>query len=201
MIRLILVRHAITTCNEGGNLSGQIDSTLSEKGKLQVEQLTCYLKDENIDEIYTTPFSRTKDTMEKLAQIKSIEINETDKFNEIDFGEFDGLNFDIIKRDYPEEFEKMIKEGLEYTYPKGESLIDTFDRVSKELENILKDKDNKTILICSHGGTIRNILSYLISKDYKYHWNFKIDNASVSVVEVENDFAVINKLNDTSFLA
>ena len=201
MIRLILVRHAITTCNEGGNLSGQIDSTLSEKGKLQVEQLTCYLKDENIDEIYTTPFSRTKDTMEKLAQIKSIEINETDKFNEIDFGEFDGLNFDIIKRDYPEEFEKMIKEGSEYTYPKGESLIDTFDRVSKELENILKDKDNKTILICSHGGTIRNILSYLISKDYKYHWNFKIDNASVSVVEVENDFAVINKLNDTSFLA
>ena len=201
MIRLILVRHAITTCNEGGNLSGQIDSTLSEKGKLQVEQLTCYLKDENIDEIYTTPFSRTKDTMEKLAQIKSIEINETDKFNEIDFGEFDGLSFDIIKRDYPEEFEKMIKEGLEYTYPKGESLIDTFDRVSKELENILKDKDNKTILICSHGGTIRNILSYLISKDYKYHWNFKIDNASVSVVEVENDFAVINKLNDTSFLA
>lgn len=201
MIRLILVRHAITTCNEGGNLSGQIDSTLSKKGKLQVKQLTCYLKDENIDEIYTTPFSRTKDTMEKLAQIKSIEINETDKFNEIDFGEFDGLNFDIIKRDYPEEFEKMIKEGLEYTYPKGESLIDTFDRVSKELENILKDKDNKTILICSHGGTIRNILSYLISKDYKYHWNFKIDNASVSVVEVENDFAVINKLNDTSFLA
>lgn len=201
MIRLILVRHAITTCNEGGNLSGQIDSTLSEKGKLQVEQLTCYLKDENIDEIYTTPFSRTKDTMEKLAQIKSIEINETDKFNEIDFGEFDGLSFDIIKRDYPEEFEKMIKEGPEYTYPKGESLIDTFDRVSKELENILKDKDNKTILICSHGGTIRNILSYLISKDYKYHWNFKIDNASVSVVEVENDFAVINKLNDTSFLA
>ena len=201
MIRLILVRHAITTCNEGGSLSGQIDSTLSEKGKLQVEQLTCYLKDENIDEIYTTPFSRTKDTMEKLAQIKSIEINETDKFNEIDFGEFDGLSFDIIKRDYPEEFEKMIKEGSEYTYPKGESLIDTFDRVSKELENILKDKDNKTILICSHGGTIRNILSYLISKDYKYHWNFKIDNASVSVVEVENDFAVINKLNDTSFLA
>lgn len=166
-----------------------------------MKQLTCYLKDENIDEIYTTPFSRTKDTMEKLAQIKSIEINETDKFNEIDFGEFDGLNFDIIKRDYPEEFEKMIKEGLEYTYPKGESLIDTFDRVSKELEKILKDKDNKTILICSHGGTIRNILSYLISKDYKYHWNFKIDNASVSVVEVENDFAVINKLNDTSFLA
>lgn len=201
MIRLILVRHAITTCNEGGSLSGQIDSTLSKKGKLQVEQLTCYLKDENIDEIYTTPFSRTKDTMEKLAQIKSIEINETDKFNEIDFGEFDGLSFDIIKRDYPEEFEKMIKEGSEYTYPKGESLIDTFDRVSKELENILKDKDNKTILICSHGGTIRNILSYLISKDYKYHWNFKIDNASVSVVEVENDFAVINKLNDTSFLA
>ena len=35
MTRLILVRHGITICNEGGVLSGLTDSILSEKGKLQ----------------------------------------------------------------------------------------------------------------------------------------------------------------------
>ena len=55
-------------------------------------------------------------------------------------------------------------------------------------------------MICAHGGTIRNIVSYLICDDYKHHWNFKIDNASVTIIEIENNFAVLNKLNDTSFL-
>ena len=49
-------------------------------------------------------------------------------------------------------------------------------------------------------GTIRNILTYLISNSFEYHWNFKIDNASISIVEIDNGFAVINKLNETSFL-
>ena len=200
MIKLILVRHAITTCNAGGNLSGLTDSMLSEKGKLQVKNLTNYLKDENIDEIYSTPFSRTKETIRKLAEIKNIDIVETDELNEINFGYFEGLGFEFIQREYPEEFEKMINEGFDYKYPQGESLKDTFYRVAKKLDNIMKDKDSKTILICSHGGTIRNIISYLLTNDYKYHWNFKIDNSSVSIIEIDNKFAVINKLNDTSFL-
>lgn len=200
MIKLILVRHAITTCNEGGNLSGLTDSMLSEKGKLQVKNLTNYLKDETIDEIYSTPFSRTKETIRKLAEIKNIDIVETDELNEINFGDFEGLGFEFIQREYPEEFEKMINEGFDYKYPQGESLKDTFYRVAKKLDNIMKDKDSKTILICSHGGAIRNIISYLLTNDYKYHWNFKIDNSSVSIIEIDNKFAVINKLNDTSFL-
>ena len=95
----------------------------------------------------------------------------------------------------------MIKEGYEYRYPNGESLIDCYERVSKEIQLILDNAENNdTILICSHAGTIRNILTYLISHSHKYHWNFKIDNASVSVVEVDDGFAVIDRLNDTSFL-
>ena len=200
MVKLILVRHAITICNEGGNLSGLTDSILSEEGKLQVETLTNYLKDEKIDEIYSTPFSRTKETINKLAKIKNIDIIETNELNEINFGAFEGLGFEYIQKEYPEEFKKMISEGFDYKYPHGESLKDTFYRVVKQLDNIIKDKDSKVILICAHGGTIRNIISYLVTNDYKYHWNFKIDNASVSVIEIDNNFAVINKLNDTSFL-
>ena len=200
MIRFILVRHATTTCNEGGNLSGLTDSILSEVGKKQVEQLTNYLKKEKIDEIYATPFTRTKETIKELARIKNISVIETKEFNEINFGDFEGLGFNIIKKQYPEEFQKMISEGFEYEYPNGESLKDTFYRVGKKLKEIMTYNDSKTVLICAHGGTIRNIISYLLAADHKYHWNFKIDNASISIIEVDNEFAVINKLNDTSFL-
>ena len=51
MTRLILVRHCTTICNEGGVLSGLTDSKLSEKGKLQANKLTEFLKNEKIDKI------------------------------------------------------------------------------------------------------------------------------------------------------
>ena len=201
MKKLILVRHVRTKDNELSKLSGHIDSKVSEEGKAQIKKITEYLSDEKINSIYTTTSSRTKETVKDLAEINSIQIQESKDLQEINFGDFEGKDFKEIQKNYPKEFDKMIKEGYEYRYPNGESLIDCYERVSKEIQLILDNAENNdTILICSHAGTIINILTYLISHSHKYHWNFKIDNASVSVVEVDDGFAVIDRLNDTSFL-
>ena len=183
MVKLILVRHALTVDNQKSRLSGHIDSSVSEEGKEQIDKITNYLKDFDIDKIYTTTSSRTKDSLK-----------------EISFGDFEGLTFKEIENRYPEEFQDMIKKGYEYKYPNGESLIDSYNRVCTELDNIISDCDNQTILICSHGGTIRNIITYLISNSYKYHWNFKIDNGSVTILEIQDGFTVITTMNNTSFI-
>ena len=200
MVKLILVRHALTVDNQKSRLSGHIDSSISEEGKEQIDKITNYLKDFDIDKIYTTTSSRTKDTVKKLSELKSIEIIEKESLNEISFGDFEGLTFDEIKDKYPKEFQDMIEKGYEYKYPNGESLIDSYNRVCIELDNIISNNDDRTILICSHGGTIRNIITYLISNSYKYHWNFKIDNGSVTILEVQDGFTVITAMNNTSFI-
>ena len=200
MVKLILVRHALTVDNQKSRLSGHIDSSISEEGKEQIDKITNYLKDLDIDKIYTTTSSRTKDTVKKLSELKSIEIIEKESLKEISFGDFEGLTFDEIKDKYPKEFQDMIEKGYEYKYPNGESLIDSYNRVCIELDNIISNNDDRTILICSHGGTIRNIITYLISNSYKYHWNFKIDNGSVTILEVQDGFTVITAMNNTSFI-
>ena len=200
MVKLILVRHALTVDNQKSRLSGHIDSSISEEGKEQIDKITNYLKDVDIDKIYTTTSSRTKDTVKKLSKLKSIEIIEKESLKEISFGDFERLTFDEIKNKYPKEFQDMIEKGYEYKYPNGESLIDSYNRVCIELDNIISNNDNRTILICSHGGTIRNIITYLISNSYKYHWNFKIDNGSVTILEVQDGFTVITAMNNTSFI-
>lgn len=200
MVKLILVRHALTVDNQKSILSGHIDSAISEEGKEQIDKITNYLKDFDIDKIYTTTSSRTKDTVKKLSELKSIEIIEKESLKEISFGDFEGLTFDEIKDKYPKEFQDMIQKGYEYKYPNGESLIDSYNRVCIELDNIISNNDDRTILICSHGGTIRNIITYLISNSYKYHWNFKIDNGSVTILEVQDGFTVITAMNNTSFI-
>ena len=200
MVKLILVRHALTVDNQKSRLSGHIDSSISEEGKEQIDKITNYLKDFDIDKIYTTTSSRTKDTVKKLSELKSIEIIEKESLKEISFGDFEGLTFDEIKDKYPKEFQDMIEKGYEYKYPNGESLIDSYNRVCIELDNIISNNDDRTILICSHGGTIRNIITYLISNSYKYHWNFKIDNGSVTILEVQDGFTVITAMNNTSLI-
>ena len=200
MVKLILVRHALTVDNQKSRLSGHIDSSVSEEGKEQIDKITNYLKDFDIYKIYTTTSSRTKDTVKKLSELKSIEIIEKESLKEISFGDFEGLTFDEIKDKYPKEFQDMIEKGYEYKYPNGESLIDSYNRVCIELDNIISNNDDRTILICSHGGTIRNIITYLISNSYKYHWNFKIDNGSVTILEVQDGFTVITAMNNTSFI-
>ncbi|MEG1311115.1 MAG: histidine phosphatase family protein [Romboutsia sp.] len=199
MTKLILVRHALTIDNQKSRLSGHIDSIVSEEGKLQIKKLTNYLSKIHIDKIYTTSSSRTKDTVKELAILKCINIIEKDNLKEINFGNFEGMTFDEIKSEHTKEFQKMINEGYNYKYPNGESLIMTYNRVAEEIDKIILDNKNKTVLICSHGGTIRNIITYLISNSYKYHWNFKIDNASISIIEVNNGFSVINTMNDMNF--
>ena len=193
MVKLILVRHALTVDNQKSRLSGHIDSSISEEGKEQIDKITNYLKDFDIDKIYTTTSSRTKDTVKKLSELKSIEIIEKESLKEISFGDFEGLTFDEIKDKYPKEFQDMIEKGYEYKYPNGESLIDSYNRVCIELDNIISNNDY-------HGGTIRNIITYLISNSYKYHWNFKIDNGSVTILEVQDGFTVITAMNNTSFI-
>ena len=200
MVKLILVRHALTVDNQKSRLSGDIDSSISQDGKEQIDKITNYLKDFDIDKIYTTTSSRTKDTVKKLSELKSIEIIEKESLKEISFGDFEGLTFDEIKDKYTKEFQDMIQKGYEYKYPNGESLIDSYNRVCIELDNIISNNDDRTILICSHGGTIRNIITYLISNSYKYHWNFKIDNGSVTILEVQDGFTVITAMNNTSFI-
>lgn len=201
MTKLILVRHALTTDNQNNRLSGHIDSQVSEIGKKQIKQLTRYLEDIKIDSIYTTTSSRTKDTVKEISKIKDIQIKEKENLKEISFGDFEGITFEDIKNSYPNEFQDMINKGYEYKYPNGESLIDSYNRVADEISNILSEEKNKTVLVCSHGGTIRNIITYLISNSYKYHWNFKIDNASVTILEIDNGFTVINTMNNTNFMS
>lgn len=201
MKKLILVRHVLTEDNKKSKLSGHIDSKVSAEGRVQIEKLTEYLKNEKIDKIYSTTSTRTKETVKNLANINNIVVKPLENLKEINFGDFEGKDFVEIQRDYPDEYKKMEKQGYEYKYPNGESLIECFERVSKEIKSVIDEADEgQTILVCSHAGTVRNILTYLISNTYDYHWNFKIDNASISVINIDYGFAVIDKLNDTSFL-
>jgi alpha-ribazole phosphatase len=200
MAGIILVRHGETDDNNSMKLSGHIDSKLSNLGLSQSQKTAEYLKDYNIDHIYSSPSTRAINTIKGLSKTKYLDIIINDNLKEMNFGDFEGKTFKEIQSSYSEEFDNMMILGFEYKYPNGESLIEFHNRISLYIDEIIKENKEKYTLICTHAGVIRCIISHLLSKSYEYHWNFKIDNCSVSVIEIENDFAVIHKLNNTDHL-
>lgn len=203
MKRLILIRHATTIANERRILSGKSETEISEKGFKEIKLLNNNLEkiilDENIkiDKIYISNSSRTESTIKYFSEKENIDLEKIEGLSEIDFGDFEGKDFEYIKKEHPEEFNKLCTEGFEYKYPNGENGIEAYEKNKKAVEFILNDmQENQTSIVCAHGGSIRNILSYLINNTYMNHWNFKIDNAKISIVEVDFGFSVLTKLNN-----
>lgn len=193
MNKLILVRHGLTVDNEHKSFSGFSDCDLSQIGRAQAKGLCEYLKSCDVDKIYTSTLKRTVQTIEAYADYKGLGIDERDGFREINFGLFDGLNYQEIKEKYPKETEEMMVLSKDYKFPQGESLDEMYQRNAKELDMVIEENkgNDKNILICSHMGTIRNILSHLLTKNGDIHWNFRLQNASVTVIDMSSGFPII----------
>ena len=88
----------------------------------------------------------------------------------------------------------MIEKGYEYKYPNGESLIDSYNRVCIELDNIISIMmiEQFLFVLWRNNKKYNNLFNI---KQLKYHWNFKIDNGSVTILEVQDGFTVITAMN------
>lgn len=200
MLTLFLTRHATTKANEHKVFSGFGEAMISHQGEKEIKALTKGFEKFHIDAIYSSPSARAVQTIEGIAKKKNKEVQVLEALREIHFGDFEGLSFKEMNIKYPEELSKMINLGPHYCYPNGESLVSSYKRTAVKMAEIKKKHEGEKILICAHAGTIRNILSYAVCGSHELHWHFKIENASLTVVTIENDFAVVEKLNDTCFI-
>lgn len=196
MLKLILVRHAATKANEAGLYIGRSESPLSDKGREAARRLCKKLENWEIDEIYTSPSGRTKETIAPLVG-RGHTLQVIEALQEIDFGSCEMKDFGWLKENHPEEMSRMMEEGILYQYPQGESLAMLHERVAHWLNSFLKEHSSGTYLVVAHGGTIRCILSQLLVKNASLHWHFKIDPAAITIIHIEDDFPVIQIMNET----
>lgn len=76
----ILVRHAEKDLTQSTD-----DPDLAEEGKLRAERLKTLLEDAEVTAIYSTPFKRTRQTVQPLAEALEMEII---RYNPMDFEGF-----------------------------------------------------------------------------------------------------------------
>ncbi len=200
MLKLIVVRHAESQWNPIGRYQGLLDPELSERGIKQAEALAQELKGNGITKIYTSPLKRTYQTAKILSDKLEVPIHREDRVIEIDHGKWSGMLVEDVKKKYPEEFEIWLKEPHKIRFEGGESLEDVFKRVGNFLRYLKEEHREETVVVVSHTVPIRCMYCALLDVELSKFWSFGCDNASYSVVIMEEERNVIQKLNITCHL-
>ncbi|MBU2109696.1 class I tRNA ligase family protein, partial [Patescibacteria group bacterium] len=150
--KIFLIRHAEAENNVSEILSSwpeKAEYHLTEKGKEQAKKMAEFLKKENIDLIFSSPVTRTKETAEIIAKKLDIKVIFDERLREMDYGDLEGKAYRDFERQYPRESR----------IEKTEHGIETGNQIKERLENFLeeinKKYSNKNIIIISHGDPIQ----------------------------------------------
>lgn len=175
-MKIILVRHGQTDWNLKKLMQGRTDIPLNETGITQALEVKEKLKHERIDICFSSPLSRTLTTAKIITNLDII-IDE--RLVERGVGTLEGKDSKIYKNNNYYDFKlNSNKYGVE-------RVKDLFARVSSFLEDIKEKYPDKTVLIVSHGATIR-AFHYIIT-GYDENTNFlamKIPNCSILEYEI-----------------
>ena len=195
MRKIYLVRHGETDANVEKKYCGQTDVDLNHKGLRDAASIAKVLKNITLDSIVSSDLKRTLKTAELINAYHHLDIELMPDFREINFGKFENLTFEEIGVQYPEEKEKMIKEKINYNFLEGESLKVLHKRVVQAFNRLLKEKENEDLLIVSHGGVIRMILTEILSGDINNYWSIEVDNTRISTIVDHEGFLYLKNLN------
>lgn len=158
---------------------GQADVPLTDLGRSQAKETARSLSTLEIDAVYSSDLSRSIDTATAIADEHSSEVTTDPAFREIDQGEWTGLPVDEIRRRWPEKWGP----ARHYTTrPGGESPQQVRRRALEGLSRVVAGHPDSTVVVVSHGGTIR----WLVAEAKGYD-----DEASAGLRGVSNGGAVV----------
>ncbi len=214
-MRLVLVRHGLSSFNKEGLIQGRTNqSYLSEEGYKQANLTGNVLNEIEFDQIYSSPLIRAAETAKEIEKClkKSFKITYDDNLLEVDLNTWSGLTIDEIKNKYEDSYAlwKIDPEKLELKRTDNSTyqpIQDLFKQAKEFIYNLQKEYQNKTnqnILIIGHNAILRCLILYLLNKPKKGFRKIKLDNASISIINIiesNNSFNTqIECLNQTSHL-
>ena len=157
-MELILIRHALPRRVER-NDNTAADPDLSEEGFRQAEKMAFWLKEENLDALYSSPMKRAVSTARPLSGIKGLDI-----ILEPHVAEFDQHSPSYVpmeelrEKDYDRWRELVAGGGFGRLYD-----LEAFQKkMVKSLEEIIAENKGKRVAVVCHGGVINLWAAYVL---------------------------------------
>lgn len=160
--RVWLVRpgSSVTSCR--GILG--LDADLSADGHRVAKAISKFL-DKQCDlarpmEVWTSAMKRSRQTAKYLPTRHLKRYVSTTLLNELGGGDFEGLTYDEIKRNYPKHYHAREKDKLRYRYPGvgGESYVDLISRLRSLI--IEFERKKRDVLVICNESVLRCLMGY-----------------------------------------
>ncbi|WP_413694002.1 alpha-ribazole phosphatase family protein [Psychromonas sp. KJ10-2] len=188
---IYLVRHGAV------NLSsdicyGQLDCELTDSFEKDLQSFIDYFQNKQLKtanmQIISSPLSRCLNLakgLQQSLQLTFIPLKMENAFQEINFGEWEGKTWQSIGQQTIEDWNADL---LDYQFPKGESARQFDLRVVTAWlqlnDSLLRAKQAQNIVLITHAGVIRSILSHFLKIPLDHALTLKIDKLSVSTLRV-----------------
>ncbi|AFA49463.1 alpha-ribazole phosphatase [Acetobacterium woodii] len=177
--QLYLVRHGELEWDQGKAYLGQIDLPLSEKGKKQARQRRDFFSAIPLDKAYTSPLKRCVTTLDSILENKAVTKVIVPALKEISMGDWEGRTFEEVKNQEPEAFNKRGLAIKTFAPPNGESFLELQQRVMPVIKKIANQSDERQVIICTHAGVIRVILTGILGLPLEMMFNWPIFYADI----------------------
>ena len=217
-LRLLLVRHGLSSFNLEQRIQGRDDlSDLSDEGHRQARAAGEALRGLAIDQVYASPLRRARDTALDLleAQGAGLSLQLDDDLLEVDLAPWCGLRVPELRERFPDEYQLWATQPdtLRLQRPGGSTYApigELMDQARRFIDRLLLNhspsaEGSQTVLVVAHNAILRCLLLSLLGLDGSGFRRLRIDNASLSVLNLSagaaGELAVqIESLNGISHL-
>lgn len=184
---LLFIRHGQTTWNVQHLLPGQLPGIpLTETGREQAGRLAEALKVLPITAVISSPLERARDTATYLGRVCDLPVALEEDLRDTDVGPWAGKNYNELQKSDPL-WTQFTRDPTQA--PEG---VENFTRVQQRavaaVERWLKQEQTGIYpAFVAHADVVKLLLAYYIGLDVARAGWLNIDNASVSMVELEEE--------------
>jgi broad specificity phosphatase PhoE len=196
----MLVRHGQSTWNREHRIQGQLDPPLSAAGRRQAELVGRRMAGRRIEGFYASDLKRAWETAQAIASVIGLHPEPAPGLREIYLGEWEGLRTEELAQRFPNAWARWNEEPDWDLVPGGEGAMRFETRVAAALDAIFERHGHGDILVVTHGGVIQVALHRVVGRPSHGLFPFKIQNASISVIEKRDGRMIIDGSNDIGHL-
>ncbi len=190
---IYLARHGESIANTQGIYQGQTyDTRLSVLGAKQATALAHRFSGAGL-QIIASPLLRARLT----ALAVGLPMLEP-RIVETNHGAWEGKHKNEIELTWPYTYAQWLGNPKDVIFPDGEAFVGTQTRVLEWWAEIVDD--SRDLLVVSHDNILRIIIAHVLRMDLNDIWQFHLQPAAISVVEVVNHKPKIICLNDVTHL-
>ncbi|TQF73429.1 histidine phosphatase family protein [Rhodococcus spelaei] len=162
--RLILLRHGQTEYNADDRMQGQLDTDLSELGRVQAKSAARALADREPVALISSDLRRALDTATALGEHTGLTVARDERLRETHLGQWQGLTHTQVDERDPGA-RAAWRADARWAPPGGESRIDVARRSTPVVAELVAAREQwgeDPIVLVAHGGLIAALTAALL---------------------------------------